>query len=85
MQVTIRQFIKDFRQACGQHTIQRAIQLGKGQCKDFEEYKKHTGYIQGVEAAADLADQMLRQIEEAERDQDLPQMPDATPAKGGKK
>jgi hypothetical protein len=70
MQVTIRQFVKDFKQACIQHSQQRALQLGKGQCKDIEEYKRHTGYIAGIEAAADLADQMLRQLEELVREKE---------------
>ena len=74
MQVTLRQFVKDFRNLVGQQAANRALQLGKGQLKDMEEYKRVVGWIAGIEAAADLADQMLRQMEEAERDQDLPTM-----------
>lgn len=74
MQVTLRQFVKDFRNACAQHGAQRSLQLGKGQCKDFEEYKKITGFIAGVEAAGDLANELLRQIEEADENESLPEM-----------
>jgi hypothetical protein len=74
MQVTLRQFVKEFRNLCAQNAGQKALQLGKGQCKDLEEYKKITGWIAGVEAAGELADQMLRQLEEQDEKSDLPQM-----------
>ena len=74
MQVTIRQFVRSLQQALNEAGVQRSVQLGKGQCKDFEEYKKTTGFIAGLDAAGSLADQMLRQLEEKDRDDDLPPM-----------
>lgn len=75
MQVTLKQFVRNFQQACAQAGVERSIQLGKGQCKDLEEYKRSVGFIAGIDAASSLADQMLRQIEEADAGGDLPPMP----------
>ena len=74
MQLTFRQFVKEFRSLIGQNTANKSIQLGKGQVKDMEEYKRITGWISGMEAAGELADNMLRQLEEQEEQQDLPPM-----------
>jgi hypothetical protein len=75
MQVTLRQFVKEFRNLCNQNAGQKSIQLGKGQVADMEEYKRVVGWIAGMEAAGELADNMLRQLEEAaESDSDLPTM-----------
>lgn len=74
MQVTLKQFVKNFQIACEQAGINRSVQLGKGQCKDFEEYKRVTGFIAGLDAASQLADQMLRQLEEADEGENLPPM-----------
>lgn len=74
MVLTLRQFVKEYKNTILQHGGQKALQLGKGQCADFAEYKKGTGYIAGIEAAAELAEQLLRQIEEADEQQDLPEM-----------
>jgi len=84
MQVTIRQFIKDFRQLISQQVGQNSLQIGKGTCASMEEYKRKVGFNEGLGAAAELADQMLRQLEESERDDGLPQMPEAG-GKEGKK
>jgi len=76
MQVTLRSFIKDFRTLIQQNVANNAIQMAKGQLKDMEEYKRKVGYNEGLEAAGSLADNMLRQLEEAQDQQDLPPMPD---------
>ena len=84
MQVTLRRFVKDFRSVVAQNAVQKSVQLGKGQCKDMEEYKKNVGWIAGLEAAGELAEQMLRQMEEATDDSGdgLPEMPPLTPPPG---
>lgn len=76
MQVTIRQFVKDLQAGLNQLAVNRSIQLGKGQCKDHPEYMRAVGTIAGLDQAGGLADSMLRQLEEADRDADLPQMDD---------
>lgn len=76
MQVTLRQFVKNFKQIIANEGVNRSIQLGKGQAKDMEEYKRGVGRIEGMEIAASLADNMLRQLEEDEEGQDLPPMGD---------
>jgi len=70
----MRKFVKDLIQGLNQVGVNRAVQLGKGQCKDHAEYMKHVGFIAGLEQASALADNMLRQVEEADRDEDLPRM-----------
>jgi hypothetical protein len=65
MQVTIRQFVKDLRNALGQASAQKSMQLGKGQCKDHAEYSRVVGLIAGYDGAAQIAQQMLTQMEEA--------------------
>lgn len=77
MQVTLRVFVKELQQGLAQAAGQRSMQLGKGQCKDFEEYKKNVGYIAGLEAAIETADRMLRSLEDQAREgeNNLPEMP----------
>jgi hypothetical protein len=74
--VTIRKFVKDFNVIVFQNTAQKAVQLGKGQCPNMEEYKKVVGWISGMEAAAELAKAMLTQLEEIDSDaiSSLPEM-----------
>jgi hypothetical protein len=83
MQVTLRQFVKEFRQLVAQNVANNSMQLGKGQCKDMEEYKRKVGFNEGLEAAGSLADNMLRQLEEQDSQEDLPPMPPMPPAPGG--
>lgn len=79
MQITLRQFVKEFRNMIGQNAASSSMQLGKGQCKDMEEYKRKVGFIEGLEASGQLAENMLRQIEEQDAQEDLPTMnPNAT-------
>lgn len=87
----IRQFVRDLQNALGQQSLNKSLQLGKGQCASMEQYKHTSGYIAGLDAAADIADKMLRAVEDAERQQNLPPMPNDPPeppqkkAAGGKK
>jgi hypothetical protein len=74
MQVTIKQFVRDLQEGLKQAILGESIKLGKGQCATIEEYKKHTGVIAGYERAAQLSEQMLRSMEEADDDDDLPVM-----------
>lgn len=66
MSLEIKRFVKAFDNAIQQGIGQRSFQLGKGQCKDMEEYKRKVGEIAGLEAAVGLARDMLRQMELAE-------------------
>lgn len=81
MQVTLRQFVRDMKAIVANHSAQKALQLGKGQCKDYAEYKWGVGYIAGMEAASEIAEQMIRQYEEAqiEESSKLPEMDPETP------
>jgi hypothetical protein len=77
MQVSLRQFVEDFQKGLQQAAFTEAAKLGKGQCKDFEEYKKITGIIAGYDRAGSLASQMLKATEEPDDEGDnLPEMSD---------
>lgn len=71
MSLEVKRFVKAFETVVQQATLQRSMQLGKGQCADFPEYKRKVGEIAGLEAAVGLARDMLRQMELAE-DEDFP-------------
>lgn len=77
MQVSLRQFVEDFQQGLQRAAFAEAAKLGKGQCKDFEEYKKITGIIAGYDRAGSLAAEMLKATEAPDSDDgDLPEMGD---------
>jgi len=75
-QISLRQFVKDMQTGLNQMAVSASAQLGKGQCANFEEYKSKVGFIKGLEAAAQMADQMVRAYEDAAREgkDDLPEM-----------
>jgi len=81
MQLTLRTFVKDLQAALSNASVNKSLQLGKGQCATIEDYKKSVGFISGLDAASQLADQMLRGIEDTARDGDneLPTMPQVQP------
>lgn len=66
MSLDVKRFVKAFDNAAQQAIGQKSLQLGKGQCKDMEEYKLRVGEIRGLEASIGLARDMLRQMELAE-------------------
>lgn len=76
MQVTLRQFVKDLQDGLQRAAFNEAVKLGKGQCKDFEEYKKSTGIIAGYDRAGSLAGQMLQSLEDDSDGDGLPEMED---------
>lgn len=81
MQLTLRTFVKDLQTALNNASIEKSIQLGKGQCATIEDYKKTVGFIAGLGAAAQVAEEMLRKVEDIQRDgdNDLPEMPQVRP------
>lgn len=70
--IEIKRFVNAFEQGCAGQIMQINNQLGKGQIASIEEYKLKVGERRGLEAAAGLARDMLRQLEIAE-DQDIGQ------------
>jgi hypothetical protein len=74
-QTVLEQFVKDFQQGLQQAAFNEAAKLGKGHCKNFEEYKKITGIIAGYDRAGTLASQMLKAMKDADvDDSELPEM-----------
>lgn len=82
-QVTIRQFLNDFDRVIQQTQGNMAIKLAKGQIADMAEYNRAVGRSEGLGQAVLAAREMLSQMEAAEQQGDLPEMP-ATAA-GGKR
>lgn len=78
MQMTIRGFVRNFQELIQTQITRNSVQIGKGQCASFEEYKRKVGFNDGLNAANALADEMLKKMEESGDDKDLPTM-------GGKK
>lgn len=76
--IEIKRFVNAFEQGCAGQIMQINNQLGKGQIASIEEYKLKVGERRGLEAAAGLARDMLRQLEIAED-----QGPGEPPAGGG--
>jgi hypothetical protein len=77
MEISIRQFVKELRNVVNQQVVSNSVQIGKGTCKDMEEYKRKVGFNEGLDAAASLAESMYRQLEDRDKDSDLPPMPPA--------
>jgi hypothetical protein len=64
--IEVKRFVQALEQGIQVHIAQRNAQLGKGQCASMEEYKLKVGENRGLEVAAGLARDMLRQMEIAE-------------------
>ena len=77
MQVTIKKFLKDFESIIGQQQMNMGTQLAKGQCKDMEEYKRIVGRVEGMSLAVQTTKDMITQLQEAEENEALPEMPQA--------
>ena len=73
----ISRFVNDLDKAIQQASGNQALTLLKGQCANMEEYKRKVGFAEGMNAAVDIARQMLRQMEINEEDSGLPEMPPA--------
>lgn len=84
MQVTLRKFVKDFTAIINQEVNQRSAKIGKGTIPSLEEYKRQCGQNEGLQVAAQIADAMLRQLEELD-DEDDGQLGDLHPKKAGAK
>lgn len=71
---TINRFVNDLDRVVQQAIQQRALKLVKGQCKDFNEYHREVGRSEGMQIAVDVARDMLRNMELAEDNEQLPEM-----------
>lgn len=80
--MTLRQFVKNAEQIVAQQKANMAAKLQKGQIGSMEAYHRQVGQAEGMDLAVSVMKDMLGQIEDAERDQDLPEMPQTPPGKG---
>lgn len=72
--ITLRAFVKGADQAVQQQKGNMAMKLARGSCASMEAYNREVGRIEGMEQAVGLLKDMLGQIEDAERNADLPEM-----------
>lgn len=72
--ITLRGFVKGAEQAVHQQKVNMALKLARGSCANMEAYNREVGRMEGMDQAIGLLKDMLGQIEDAERNQDLPEM-----------
>ena len=75
--VTLNRFVRDFEAVVAQSINNVNSKVGRAQCKDYPEYRQQCGIISGMELAVGLARDMLRQVEIAEEEGGLGEMPAA--------
>jgi hypothetical protein len=75
VQLTIRGFINEFEKVVGQNKVQQSLKLAKGQCADMKEYNRQVGRLEGMDQAVATLREMLGQVEAAQAQEDLPEMP----------
>jgi hypothetical protein len=73
--LTLRSFINEFEKVVGQNKVQQALKLSKGSCADMEEYNRQVGRLEGMDQAVATLRDMLGQVEAAQANEDLPEMP----------
>lgn len=71
---TVRQFIKDFESVITQSATQKRLAISRGSVPNMEAYNRAVGQIEGMENAVATAKEMIRQMREAEEDNELPEM-----------
>ena len=74
MQMTIRQFIKNYADVINQHKLELAVKLAKGQIGSMEQYNRAVGRSEGLDQSVQVMRDMMSQLEEADQDSDLPEM-----------
>jgi len=85
MATTLRSFLNDLNQVVQQTMVQSALKLGKGSCPNMEQYHRSCGRIEGMEETVKMAREMLGQLENAQEESDLPELPAVRKKAGGKK
>lgn len=72
--LTIRAFVRNGEQVVAQTKVNMALKLARGSTTDMSDYNRQVGRIEGMEQCVGLFKDMLNQMEEAERNADLPEM-----------
>ena len=74
MQMTIRKFMNNFKQVVDQQKVNMALKLANGSTVNMEQYNRQVGRMEGLDQAVALFKDMVGQMEDAQRDDDLPEM-----------
>lgn len=83
--LTLSKFVNDFDRVVQQSILQAGLKLAKGACKSHEQYNREVGRVEGMEAAVNLAREMLRKVELDEDEAGLPEMQQDDGTKRGKR
>jgi hypothetical protein len=80
--MSIRQFVKQAAEIAGQQKLQMSMKLARGSITGMDQYNREVGRMEGLDLAVGLLKDMLGQVEDAQRDDDLPEMPPQVPQTG---
>lgn len=72
--LSLRAFVKNAENVVNQTKVNMALKMQKGQINSLEAYNREVGRAEGMDQCIALLKDMLGQLEEAERNQDLPEM-----------
>ena len=74
MQMTLAQFVKELNNLVQQAKTERAMTIAKGALPDMEQYHRQCGRLEGMDAAVQLARDMVNTLRDREDAGDLPEM-----------
>ena len=72
--LTLRGFVKNAEAVVAQQKGNMALKMQKGSLGSMEAYHRDVGRAEGMDMAIGLMKDMLQQLEDAQRDEDLPEM-----------
>lgn len=72
--LSLRAFVRNAESVVNQTKVNMALKMQKGQLTSLESYHREVGRAEGMDQCIALMKDMLGQLEEAERNQDLPEM-----------
>lgn len=72
--MTLRAFVRNAEQVVQQTKVNMGLKLLRGSTGSVEDLNRQVGRSEGLDQCIGLLKDMLGQIEEAERNQDLPEM-----------
>ena len=72
--MTLRGFMNNFKQVVDQTKVNMAMKLANGSTVNMAQYNRQVGRMEGLDQAVGLFKDMLGQIEDIEKQEQLPEM-----------
>ena len=72
--MTLDEFARQYKHVVAKAVMDNTLNIAKGSIKDMEEYNRKVGRNEGLGAAQQLMDDMLKQLREDADGSDLPEM-----------